>query len=719
MKLMNALLQKAAPLAAATAGLVAMAAQQPALAYTWGNVAIGGGGFVSAVIPSKTESGVVYARTDVGGAYRWDNASGRWVPLLDWVAEDQVGYLGVESLAVDPKNAANVTMLVGISYFNGGKSAILRSTDYGRTFTTTDVTSQFKADGNGMGRQNGERLVVDPGSSNVLYVGTRANGLFKSTNYGASWSQMTALNVTTTPNANGISLVLADPSSVSGGVAQRLFVGVSRYGSAGANFYRSDNGGASFSAVSGSPSGLMPQRAAFDGAGNVYITYANGAGPHGNSSGTEPMNSGQIWRYTISNGAWTNVTPSGVNAAFSGISVDSANAQRLVASTINQYMQQGDSWGDHVYISTNGGASWTDVITRGFVKDNGGVPWVAGKAMHWAGTAVFDPFNSQAVWLTSGNGIFRTTNINAVPTTWTFTVKGLEETVPLNVNSIPGGPMLSVIGDYDGFQHYDINTYTNPQYSPTMGTTTGLAVADSNTSLAVRVGNTMYTSVNGGTNWNQASMNGTYGQVALNTSGTVLLHNPSNSSTMYRSTNMGASWAAVGGLSVNNGRPVADPVNATKFYVYNPSDGSFMISTDSGASFWKFSTLATWGSDAIRAAPGREGDIWVPLYGGGLARTTSSGWQFSVLPNITYCGAVGFGKAAAGASYPTVYIWGTIGGVKGIYRSTDAGQTWTRINDNAHQFGGPGNGHFVVGDMNTFGVVYMSTAGRGIVVGKP
>jgi photosystem II stability/assembly factor-like uncharacterized protein len=372
-----------------------------------------------------------------------------------------------------------------------------------------------------------------------------------------------------------------------------------------------------------------------------------------------------------------------------------------------------------VFISTNGGASWTDVITRGFVKDNGGVPWIAGKAMHWAGTAVFDPFNSQAVWLTSGNGIFRTANINAVPTTWTFTVKGLEETVPLNVNSIPGGPMLSAIGDYDGFQHYDINTYTNPQYSPTMGTTTGLTVADSNTSLVVRAGNKMYTSANGGTNWNQASMNGTYGQVALNTSGTVLLHNPSNSSTMYRSTNMGASWATVGGLSVNNARPVADPANATKFYVYNPSDGSFMISTDSGASFWKFSTLAAGGSDAIRAAPGREGDIWVPLYGGGLARTTSSGWQFSVLPNITYCGAVGFGKAAAGASYPTVYIWGTIGGVKGIYRSTDTGQTWTRINDNAHQFGGPGNGHFVVGDMNTFGVVYMSTAGRGIVVGKP
>jgi xyloglucan-specific exo-beta-1,4-glucanase len=227
----------------------------------------------------------------------------RWVPLLDWVAEDQIGYLGVDSLAVDPKNAANVYMHVGISYFNGGKSAILRSTDYGATFSITDVTSQFKAHGNGMGRQNGERLVVDPGSSNVLYIGTRWNGLFKSTNSGASWSQVTSLNVTTTPNDNGISVVMADPSSVSGGVAQRLFVGVSRYGSVGANFYRSDNAGASFSAVSGSPSGLMPQRAKFDGAGNLYITYANGGGPHGNQSGTEPMDSGQIWKYTISNGA--------------------------------------------------------------------------------------------------------------------------------------------------------------------------------------------------------------------------------------------------------------------------------------------------------------------------------------------------------------------------------------------------------------------------------
>jgi len=716
MKWINAVLVAARPLVAA--GAMAVAAQQPAAAYTWDTVAMGGGGFVSAVIPSKAQ-GVVYARTDVGGAFRWDNSAARWVSMLDWVADDQTGYLGVESLAVDPKNAANVYLYVGISYFNGGKSAVLRSTDYGATFATTDVTSQFKAHGNGMGRQNGERLVVDPGSSNVLYLGTRANGLFKSTNAGAAWTKVNSLNVTTTANENGISVVMADPASVSGGVAQRLFVGVSRYGSAGANFYRSDNAGGSFSAVSGGPSNLMPQRAAFDGAGNLYITYANGAGPHGNQSGTEPMNSGQIWKYTIANGAWTNVTPAGVTVAFSGIGVDPNNAQRLVASSVNQYAQQGNSWGDRVYISTNGGAAWTDVVARGFAKDTGGINWIAGSSIHWTGTVAFDPFNTKAVWVTSGNGIFKTGDIDAATTTWTFNTKGLEETVPLNINSIAGGPLLSALGDIDGFQHYNTQTYTNPMYAPAMGTTTGLAVAEGNTGTVVRAGNAMYTSTNGGTNWAQATINGTKGQVALSAGGGVLLHSPENSATTYRSTNLGANWTAVGGLGVSNARPVADPVNNNKFYVYNPADGGLMISNDGGASFWKFSTLATGGSDVIRAAPGREGDLWVPLYGGGLARSTSSGWQFTTFANVSYCGAVGFGKAAAGASYPTVFIWGTVGGVRGLFRSTDTGQSWTRINDNAHQYGGPGNGRFVVGDMNTFGVVYMSTAGRGIVVGRP
>ncbi len=694
---------------------------QTSEAYNWDSLAIGGGGFVSAILPSRTEQGVVYARTDVGGAYRWDKTNSRWVSMVDWVSEDETGYLGVESIAIDPKNAAKVYLQVGISYFNGGKTAILRSSDYGKTFTITDVSSQFKAHGNGMGRQNGERLQVDPGSSNVLYAGTRWNGLFKSTDSGATWTRLSGLNITTTPNENGISFVAPDPLSVSGSVAQRLIVGVSRFGSVGANLYRSNDGGATFTAIAGAPTAYMPQRAAYAGDGNLYITYANGAGPHGHWAQPEPMDAGQIWKYNVSTGAWTNVTPAGYTRAFSGISVDPNNAQRLIASTVNTYLQQGDAWGDRFFISTNGGSSWTDIVQRGFADDSNGVSWVAGQSIHWAGSIEFDPFDTKAVWVTSGNGIFKTSNIDATTTTWTFNVKGLEETVPLNIASVPNGPLLTVIGDYDGFRHTDITQYA-PIHNPRMGSTTGLAVAAQATNIVARAGGgdspAIYTSTDTGVTWTKAaSMNGKNGQLALSANGGVLLHSPQDSATTYRSTNLGSSWAAVTGLSVTNARPVADPVNSNKFYAYN--NGTLMVSTNGGVSFAAAGSLASGGSSVIRLAPDREGDIWVPLFGGGLARSTNSGSSFSTISGVTYAGAVGFGKAAAGATYPTVYIWGTVNGVRGVYRSTNTGSSWVRVNNDAQEFGGPANGQFVIGDMNTYGVVYMSTAGRGVAYGKP
>jgi xyloglucan-specific exo-beta-1,4-glucanase len=699
------------------AAALAFSASGAALATTWGNVALGGGGFVSAIIPSKTEAGVVYARTDVGGAYRYDKLNARWQPMLDWVSEDETGYLGVDSLAVDPKNAANVYLLAGISYFNNGKTAILRSTDYGKTFAITDVTAQFKTNGNGMGRQNGEKLVVDPGSSNVLYVGTRSNGLFKSADAGKTWNRLTSLAVTTTPNEAGISFVEPDPASVSGGVAQRMFVGVSRAGKGIQSFYRTDDAGASFTAVSGAPTTLMPQRAALDGAGNLYITYANGAGPHGHSALPEPMDKGQVWKYNTSSGAWTNVTPAGMTNAFSGINVDPNNPQRIIASTINMYMQQGDSYGDRFFISTNGGASWTDIVARGFAKNNAGITWINGKAIHWSGSIAFDPFDTKSVYVTSGNGIFKTSDIDATTTTWTFDVKGVEETVPQNIVSIPGGPVVSVVLDYDGATQTDVTQYA-PIHTPNMGSTSGLAVAAGDPSRVVRVGSAMYYSTDTGNTWFQTpALNGASGQVAFSANGSVLLHSPKDSTTSYRSVNRGTSWSAITGLTTANLRPVADSVNSSKFYAYD--NGTMRVSTDGGVSFAAKGTLAAGGLNVVRVAPGFEGDVWVPLNGGGLARSTDSGTSFATFANVSYCGAVGFGKADIGAAYPTIFIWGTVNGVRGVYRSTDIGASWVRVNDDAHEYGGPANGQFVVGDMNTFGMFYMSTAGRGIVWGKP
>jgi xyloglucan-specific exo-beta-1,4-glucanase len=80
---------------------------------------------------------------------------------------------------------------------------------------------------------------------------------------------------------------------------------------------------------------------------------------------------------------------------------------------------------------------------------------------------------------------------------------------------------------------------------------------------------------------------------------------------------------------------------------------------------------------------------------------------------------VGFGKAAPGAAYPAIYVYGTLGGELGVWQSVDEARTWTRIDDAKHRFGALANGGFVRGDANTFGVVYRSTAGRGIAARIP
>jgi len=685
--------------------------------YVWNSVAIGGGGFVTAVVPSRAAPGVAYARTDVGGAYRWDPRQQRWFALLDWVAEDQTGFLGIDSLAVDPRDADNIWLLAGIAYLNGGRTAILRSTDAGKTFSIVDVTSQFTTHGNGMGRQDGERLVVDPGNSKLLYVGTRRDGLFRSVDAGRTWARVAGLPVTSTPNNVGIAIVVPDPASVSDGQARRVFVGVSRFGAVGPNLYRSDDGGATFEPMAGAPVDLMPQRAVPDGAGNLVVTFANGAGPHPDRSGREPMDRGQVWKYAIASGAWTNITPSGWTRPFAGISVDPKNPQRLVVSTINTFLPQGDAKGDRIFLTNDGGASWTDVIARGFVRDAAGVPWLKGHAIHWAGSVEFDPADTHAVWVTSGNGVFRTANIDASPATWTFTVDGLEETVPLDLASIPGGPLVSAIGDYDGFLHDDPARHGRI-HAPQIGTTTGLAVAAKDPRTMVRLGDSMLVTHDGGATWTPtAALKGKRGQVAMSADGGVILHAPQQARQVWRSSDGGATWTAVEGLAKANLRPVADPVDPRVFYAYD--DSALLVSTDGGASFEPRTSLPPGGSRLVRAAPGREGDVWVALKKGGLVRSVDGGAHFAAIEGVRYCGAVGFGKAAPGRDYPAVYVWGEAGGVRGIHRSIDGGATWTRINDDAHQYGGPGDGQFIVGDMNRYGVVYMSTAGRGIVYGAP
>jgi hypothetical protein len=461
----------------------------------------------------------------------------------------------------------------------------------------------------------------------------------------------------------------------------------------------------------------MPHRAVLSSDNStLYVTMADAEGP---SNG----NSGRVYKLATVTGTWTNITPEGNNYPYGGVSVDPTNSNRVIVSTVNVWNNNqfcNNVWGDRIYLSTDGGSTWTSKLTCSSTLNTNGIGWIAPYGIHWADCIDFDPSNTARVRVMSGNGLFTCDDINASATSWKFDVKGLEETVVLDAISIPGGPLITAMGDQHGAVYAsDIYTYPTQLVNPSAANNTSVAYAANNTSKVIRVTDKMYYSTDQGVTWTQAaSVNGGgYGKVALSADGNTILHCPGGGSTTYYSTDNGGSWTSTGVTNVQDAYPIADYVNTNKFYIYSPNSGQLLVSTNKGVSFTaSASNPGQWGSGRARAVPDNEGHVWVALNGSGLKYTTNNGTSWTTVPNVTYCRAVGFGKAATGATYPAVYIWGTVSGVRGMFRSTDQGASWTRINDDAHEWGGVGNGNFVMGDMNVFGRAYMATVGRGLVV---
>jgi hypothetical protein len=129
---------------------------RPATPYVWQHAQVVGGGFVSGIVTHPNARGLMYCRTDIGGAYRWDPARRRWASISEWIDADHWNYTGTESLAIDPSDPAKVFIAAG-TYTNdwAGNGAILRSGDRGETWAVSPLP--FKLGGNEDGRNNGER----------------------------------------------------------------------------------------------------------------------------------------------------------------------------------------------------------------------------------------------------------------------------------------------------------------------------------------------------------------------------------------------------------------------------------------------------------------------------------------------------------------------------------------------------------------------------------
>lgn len=727
-------------------------------AYVWRNVAIGGGGFVTGIIFHPTARDVVYARTDVGGAYRWEAATQSWVPLLDWLGRDDWNLQGVESLALDPSDPQRVYLAAG-TYTNQrvGHGELLRSADGGRTWQRVPLPVKFGA--NEAGRGSGERLVVDPQAGNVLYLGTRHDGLWRSVDHGATWARVTSFpalpddSVLQRPNEGGksrtgfnylaqaVGIVWVKFAPPPGGAAAgkptaTLYAAISR---AAGGLYRSTDAGQTWAAVPGQPQGLRPTGASLGSDGALFVTYADQPGPN-------RMTAGAVWKLDPATDRWTDVTPEkpapagadGRHFGYAAVCVDPSDPATVVVTTWNR-----EKPFDEIYRSTDGGRTWRPVLESA-TWDHSAAPYTATMAHHWLSDIEIDPRNRDRLLFTTGYGLWATNNGTAAdhgePTRWLFENRGLEETVPLTLVSPPEGPhLVSGLGDIDGFVHDDLAASPPARFAgPRFKNTETLDFAAARPALLVRTGTTYQMdrvhgawSEDGGRSWQAfPSMPpspaggrpfGT-GPIALAADGSAILWTTSGN-LPYRTLDRGATWLPTVGAP-RDLAPVADRVEAKNFYGYDAAAGVFYASVDGGATFaarlkgLPQSERAWWGGPPpieLQATPGHVGELWAAV-GGHLVHLAGGGATATIIPDLENVASVGLGKPAAGAAYPAIFVVATLQGRDGLFRSDDAGATWVQITDDTHRFG---SARRLTGDPRIFGRVYFATGGRGIVYGEP
>jgi len=713
---------------------------QTATPYTWRNVAVGGGGFAPGIVFSTAERGLAYLRTDMGGAYRWDAKAARWIPIEDGIANGS--YMGVESVAPDPRNPDVVYLAAGMGA--NSDAAILRSGDRGAHWTITPVP--FAMGGNEDGRGLGERLAIDPWRTSTLFFGSRHDGLWHSVDAGAHWARVAAFPLPGLgkPTARrqthgGVSVVLFDPRRQG-----RLFAASADPGAQ--HLFRSDNGGRSWQAVAGGPEpSLLPVKAVIGGDGVLTITYCDALGPNG-------VTRGAVWRYDPQTARWQDVTPDKRPDApvggYMGVAVSAQDPRVIAVSTVDRYKPV-----DTVWRSTDAGAHWDELYRRS-TRDIAASPFLKLEGAqanfgHWIAALAIDPFDPGHAAYVTGATVYDTHAFAAAGTmAWRPWTRGIEQTAIITLVSPSGGaPLVSGFGDIAGFRHDDLSVspphvYLHPFLSNTnnldyAGRAPAVMVRSGSTHTRVVPGPSLAWSANGGESWQPLAVRSPAplaGRPAPEQTGDAPIVVSADGGTFLVGTagpqltrDRGRHWLPVAGLSTAS-RAVADKADPRRFYAVDAAAGRLVRSDDGGA---HFHAVAAKGlpadlssalprnreaANALLAVPGRAGALWL-LVNGALYRTTDGGDSWARAPGDLTIALYGLGKAMPGAAWPTLYAVGQQGAQQGIWRSGDGGARWSRINDDAHQWGL--RFRVIAGDPRREGRVYIGTDGRGILYGDP
>lgn len=716
----------------------------------WRSLKIGAGGFVTGI--DIASDGTKVIRTDTYGAYWWNasapnpghaGGSGMWQQIVNVdsmkpseysmaMAETANGP-GVFEIRIAPSNTSRFYMC-----FNG---KLYRSDNKGSTWNATGLLP-VKESANDTTKGFGPYIAVDPANADVVYASTPSSGLFVSTNAGASFQRVVTVGNASMPSGAGQGgghLIGFDSAS---GLVERRTQGiyVSTYGS---GVYHSADGGSTWVLTSGSPITHHHMVVANDGC--VWLVDDSGSN-HG------------LWIYR--GGTWKNSTE--VNGGqWWSVAVDPANSARAVLSGA----------GGEIDITTDHGSTWSGINYNGrrVATD---IPWLAWtkEIFMTNGNTVFDPSDSNKLYFAEGIGVWYSSPPESLRTTfnWNSQSAGIEQLVANGITSPWGASSKPLVYGWDR----PVFRVDNPGVYPAshgpnrddaikMGWSADWSPS-SPLNVVIQTGDTQSSaSADGGLTWRPfpsvpgTIINGSGGTICVSTP-TNWLWQQSNNGSPYYTTDGGLTWntANIAGIPshpketgwgfvhfVDAQAAAADRVNDGVFYMYNygPSGArqaeGFYRTTDGGVSWSHISSGQTrvlpGGIVRLKSVPNNAGHLF---FSGGLPAGSQGPWPHMQRFYRSMDGGTtwrdvssgryiirevwdfGFGKAAPGQAYPTIYLYGWVNGIGGFWRSVDNASTWTQIGG-LFPIGWFDQLKAVEGDANIYGRVYAGFSGSGWIYG--
>lgn len=807
--------------------------------YEYHNLPIPGGGYVTGFLYSEKERDVLYIRTDIGGTYRFDANKQRWISLIPHVTMEDLSETFPISLAIDEEKPGSLYIACGVNRPGSGVLAI--SEDYGENFVYEKIPVMIH--GNLNGRGTDERLCVRgnilyfSSQQEGLWCSEDKGHSWK------KLTAMQEEYLTFVTEIEGMLLVGTAGVTSGKGVQSESAKGESKGENGtepvrGHSLYISYDNGVTFEEVQEPENhviegcrlnGLVAQRWCRDEK-YLYVTFASTGKrsyvlENGYSCDSGDTIDGHIVRYplvksekpeakaknkgiepgkseadTVSKyclGRMEDITPGSASAVsgvgqenikrgeildygFSGISVSRQTPGMLVATTIVK------DDGDSVFLSRDYGDSWQQVLydlSEGEITFrapymrpacNGGHSLI-----HWLSDIKINPFDDREAWFNSGTGVFRTRNLKDEVCRFTDWCDGIEETVHLNVYSMPKGKVqvIDILGDLGGFAFEELDKPCPNSFADAEGnryiTCINADFSDVHPEWLV---------VTPRGNWTGKTLGGLilskdYGKtferlpmpfgLTEDLDGALhLIEQPNVNSGWVAMSPDGQTivWAVAEGIELpvrrlivshdcgrsfscckvydKNGqlkttgkvKVFADRTDSSLFYGFG-EQSDFYISHDGGSVYRTyelpeefpkvdFGLIDCANKTEVRGETGRQGVFYLAIGEGGIWKLEYCREKDKVsLTRITAPGItayrMGLGLGAPDGDYyrdsKAIYFNGIVEGQYGFYRTLNQGETYERLNTEKQMFGEINS---IDGDCRTFGRFYLATGSNGVKWGE-